>query len=350
VKARAPIILIAIVAAFIVPVFLMNVHASGCNSPGCHVSANSNVPPTDGRIWVQVDNNTGSYCVANPPCIVPLPQTFTFPNATSHSIQVLNSSFTGSSTGGLYVWKYWTIYYGTPQQTVWPSTNEMLRLQQIIFNYTGTASFTAVFDKQYKYTMSFSDAIGNPLSPAPSSVTLQPQSGSAITVTSYSQQFLSSNIYTISRAVWEGTNVTTIGTQTLDLSNGPATLAVPITAYPTTVHVVDNNNNPVSGASVTITFLNNTSNSFVSNSNGNVVLGDVAQGTYSAIVRYQNQQYGPYTLTSVNNPSNTVQVNSGTAPPNTTTTAVALLAIFGIAFFLILLAIKVRKPAGPPQI
>jgi Carboxypeptidase regulatory-like domain len=348
VKARVPITLIAILAVFIAPAFLTNVHASGCNS-GCQVSANSNVPPTDGRIWVQVDNNTGSYCSGNQ-CILPLPQTFTFPNASSHSIQVLNSSFTGASTGGQYAWKYWTIFYGTPQQTVWPTTNEMLRLQQVVFNYTGTASFTAVFDKQYKYTMSFSDSAGNPLSPAPSNVTLQPQSGSAITVTSYSQQFLSSNIYKVTGAFWEGTSVTTVGTQTLDLSNGPATLVVPLTVYPTTVHVVDSNNNPVSGASVTITFLNNTSRAFVSNSNGDVRLGGVAMGSYSATVRYQNQQYGPYTLTSVGNPINTVQVNSGTPPPNTTTTAIALLAIFGIAFFLILLAIKVRKPAAPPQI
>jgi hypothetical protein len=363
VKATAPLALVTLLASFVILAMVGSVQAASCPPANCQVTVSSNVPSSDGTIWVQIDNGTGSYCGSNV-CTVALPQnsppTFNFPYNTTHTITVLSSNltFTGSSTGGHYVWKEWANYYGTisPGTTVW-TTNPTVRVcpgnqcvpNGVIFNYTGTAGLTAIFDKQYKYTMSFSDAVGNPLSIAPSNVTLQPQSGSSITVTNYSQ-FLSSNIYTITSAYWEGTSVTTVGTKTLDLSNGPAILVVPLTVYPTTVHVVDSNSNPVSGASVTITFLNNTSSSLVSNSNGNVVLGDVAQGTYSATVRYQNQQYGPYTLTSVGNPTNTVQVNSGTAPPNTTTTAIALLAIFGIAFFLILLAIKVRKPAAPPQI
>lgn len=351
-KARAPIILLALVGSFLVVGIIGSVNAAGCTT-NCQAAFNSNVPSNDGIIWVQIYNGTGPGCATNP-CTVSIPQnsppTFNFPNGTMVSVTVLNSSFTGSSTQGHYVWKEWANYYGTINQFVW-TTSQTLKFGPILYNYTGTAGFTAVFDKQYKATLSFKDAAGNSLSPAPSSLTLQPKvSGNPVTITSYSGQYVSSNNYTIASAIWEGTTVgPTSSSEIVDLTNGPATATATLKAYPAMIQIVDNNNNPVQGANVTITFVNQTSTTYTSNSKGQVDLGDIPLGPFGASVHYQGQSYGPYSLTAVNTPTNTLQVNAGSTPTSTTT-AIVLLAIFGIAFFLILLAIKVRRPAEPPRI
>ena len=345
-KARAPVILLTLLASFIIPVLIGNVYASSCPPGNCQVAVSSNVPSSDGTIRVEVDNNTSN--------IVPLSQTFNFPYNTTHTITVLNStSFTGSSTGGHYVWKEWANYYGTTSQAVW-TTNPMLRISSgspngILYNYTGTAGFTAVFDKQFPYTLSFNDASGNPLSPAPTSAVLSGQTGGQITITQYSG-FLKSDLYTVTQATWEGSTLGTTSIAQIDLTSGSATKTVSLQAYPASVHVVDNSNNPVSGANVTVTFINSTSRSIITNSKGNVQLGDIPRGSYSLSVVYQNQQVTGLIEDATTNPTATVQLNVGSTAASTTTSAIVLLTIFGLAFFLILLAIKVRKPPPPPTI
>jgi hypothetical protein len=361
VKARAPVILLTLLASFLVPIMIGTVYAtSGCTT-GCQVTVSSNLPSSDGTIWIRIDNGTGTYCSSNQ-CTVSLPPasppTFTFANNTIHTITVLNGTFTGSSTGGHYVWKEWANYYGTTNPFVW-TTSQMLRIPiagsngGILYNYTGTAGFTAVFDKQYAASLSFVDAKGNPLSPGPASVTLQGQTSGTSVITSYSGQYISADLYTVTSAHWEGADIPpTTTTQTIDLTNGPATVTIALKAYPATIQVIDNNNHPVLGANVTITFVNGTitSRSYMSDSSGNVHLGDIPYpGSFGLTVRYQNQQYGPYSPDAATNSTYTVQVNAGSSTP-TTGTAIVLLVIFGIAFFLILLAIKVRKPPAPPKI
>lgn len=308
-------------------------------------------------IWVEIDNNTSNR--------VPLPQTFSFSYNTTHTITVLNNTFTGSSTAGHYVWKEWANYYGTssPGTVVW-TTNQMVRVcpgnqcvpNGVIYNYTGTASLTAVFDKQYSATLSFTDASGNPLHPNPSSLTLAPQGGgTSVTINSYSGQYVSAQNYTVSSALWEGATIgPASGSELVNLANGPATATISLQAYPATIQIVDVNNNPVSGANVTVSFVNGTniSRSFISDRSGNVHLGDVPfPGSFGVTVRYQNQAFGPYSSNVIGNPTVTLQISANSSPTtNTTTTAIVLLAIFGIAFFMILLAIKVRKPAAPPSI
>ncbi|HEX9196311.1 MAG TPA: carboxypeptidase-like regulatory domain-containing protein [Candidatus Bathyarchaeia archaeon] len=352
-KARAPVILLTLLASLIAPVLIGNVYAVICPPGNCQAAVSSNVPSSDGTIWVEVDNNTSNR--------VPLPQTFNFPYNTTHTVKVLNSTFTGSSTSGHYVWKDWANYYGTNvcpgNQCVW-TTNPMLRISSggppngILYNYTGTAGFTAVFDKQYATTLSFTDAKGDPLNPAPAYITLQGQATGTSTVSGYSGQYVTADLYTVTSARWEGADIPTTTTQTLDLTNGPATATISLKAYPATIHVVDNNNSPVSGANVTITFVNGTitTKTYVSDSSGKVNLGDIPYpGSFGLTVRYQNQEYGPYSPDAATNSTYTVQVNAGSST-TTTGTAIVLLVIFGIAFFLILLAIKVRKPAAPPKI
>jgi hypothetical protein len=306
---------------------------------------------------VRIDNGTGTYCSSNP-CTVSLPQssppTFTFANNTVHTITVLNTTFTGPSTQGHYAWKEWANYYTTVNPIIW-TTSPMLRIPTagstngILYNYTSTAGFTAVFDKQFPYTLSFNDASGNPLSPAPTSVVLSAQTGGPVTITQFSG-FLNSNVYTVSQATWEGSALGTTSPTQIDLTTGSATKTVSLQAYPASVHVVDNNNNPISGANVTVTFINSTSRSFLTNSKGNVQLGDVPRGSYLLSVVYQNQQVTGLVEDAMTNPTATVQLNVGATATSTTTSAIVLLTIFGLAFFLVLLAIKVRKSPPPPTI
>jgi hypothetical protein len=333
VNAKAPVILLALFASSLVPMLIGNVYASGC-ATACQVTVNSNVPSADGTVWIQIDNGTGNYCGSNP-CTVALsnssPPTFNFADNTIHTFTVLNTTvFTGPSSGGHYVWKEWDIYYGTASQTTWTS-NPMIAIGPILYNYTGTAGLTAVFSKQYPATLTFNDAIGNPLTLAPTSLTLLPQGSSTNIITSYTGQNLAANQYTVISAHWEGTDVTPLTTQVIDLQNGPITDTISLKAYPETINIVDSNS-PVQGANVTIAFVNATSRTYVSNSKGQVNLGDIPNGSFGATVDYQNQAYGPYSLTAVDNPTNTLKVNAST-PTTTTTTAIVLLAIFGIAFF-----------------
>jgi len=358
-RAKVPIIFVTLFAAFMIPAFVSNVHAATCPPGNCQVQVGSNVPSVDGNIWVEIDNNTSN--------VVPLPQTFNFGYNSTHTITVLNATFTGASTAGHYVWKEWANYYGTttPGTIVW-TTSPTIRIcpgnqcvpNGDIYNYTGTGGFTAVFDKQYKTSISFTDAIGGSLAPNPVSLTLQPQgNGSPITLTSYTNQYVSASNYTVSSAQWEGATIEpAVGSEMINLANGPATVTVSLQAYPETIQIVDMNNNPVSGANVTVSFVNGTgtSKNYITDHNGNVHLGDVplptGTGSFGVTVRYQNQEFGPYTPTVTGSSTVTLQIAASSSSPNTTTTAIVLLAIFGIALFMILLAIKVRKPAAPPQI
>src|SRR5437773_296053 len=237
VKVRAPIILFALLASFLAPL-IGNVYASGCVS-GCQLTASSTVPSGDGTIWIRIDNNisnstTGFYCSTHT-CIVPLPQssppTFTFGNNTIHTLAVLNSTFTGPSTGSHYIWKNWSNWYGTQYRTVW-TTNPTLVVGPIIYNYTGQAGFTAVFDRQNAVSLSFADAKGNPLSPAPTYVTLQGQATGTTTISGYAGQYVTADLYTVTSARWEGADIPTTTTQTIDLTNGPATATIAFKAYP----------------------------------------------------------------------------------------------------------------------
>ncbi len=341
VRARAPIaVLTLVVSALLAPVLIGNVHAMGCNPPGCQFTANTNVPASDGNIWVEVDNNTGSWCGASAICR--LPQTFTFLNNSIHTIRVLNGTFIAASSGARYVWKQWSIF-----GTAW-TTSTMMRTQPIYNNYTGAASFTAQFDKQFQLSLTFTDQSGQTINP-PANVTLASGS-STITNSSYSNWWVSSKVWSVTDATWEGIRGSVANGQTIDMTSGPVTKTISLLAYPASIQIVDNNNNPVSGASVTISFANSTSTTLTSDSKGTVNLGHIPGGIFTVRVFYQNQNQGPFSLTAVNKPTNTIQLNIGSSTASTTTSAIVLLTIFGIAFFLILLAIKVRRPPPPPTI
>jgi hypothetical protein len=109
----------------------------------------------------------------------------------------------------------------------------------------------------------------------------------------------------------------------------------------------------VSGANVTVTFAppNSTSVSHLTGSQGTVGLGDIPLGPYTARVTYQGQDVKwseDASATPGGVSTITLNISGTTSAP--VVSAVVLLTIFGVALFLILLAIKVRKPPPPPTI
>ncbi len=326
--------LLLITSAIFVPLSITSVHASGCQSGFCNLNAQTNVPSTDGSVWVQQDNNTALRFT--------LPHVFSFPNGTYHSIEVLNLTFLAPS-GARYVWRQWTVY-----SNQWTPT-ALMRTPLMIFNYTGPASFTAQFDKQFQYTLTFKDPVGQPLSPVPTSVVLS-SSMAMITTSIYSGQWLAAGSWTVTSATWEGYQGALLAPTVLDLTSASGTSVVAVSAYVASVKVVDKSNSPVSGASITVTFANATSRAFTTNSQGTVQLGHIPLGPYSAHVSYQGQDQGTWSEDASVNSVSTITLNTGGQASAPVVSAIVLLTIFGVAFFLILLAIKVRRPPPPPTI
>src|SRR5207249_12063741 len=161
-------------------------------------------------------------------------------------------------------------------------------------NIPVTANLTATFVKQFQYTPSSNNTSGNTLIPAPASVNLSAQTADMTTTITQYSGFLSNDHYTVTGVTWEGWTIgTTPSGQTLDLTSGPATKTVSLQAYPATIHVVDNNNNPISGANVTVTLVNQTSRSIITDSKGDAKIGVIPQGSYQLSVAYQSQTIGP---------------------------------------------------------
>ena len=331
----ASLLVIALSVMF-VPLFLVDVHASGCFT-SCLLKADTNVPGADGTVYVELDNNTG--------LVYPLPHTFSFSNNSQHTLTVLNQTLSASS-GARYLWNEWT-----HSSLQWTPTL-MMRTPIMLFNYTGSSDggpFIAKFDKQFQYTLTFKDAAGQPLTPAPTSVVLS-SSASTITTSAYSSQWLSATSWTVTSATWEGYQGALSAPVPLDLTSGPASVAVAVSAYSASVKVVDKLNNPIQGASVTITFANTTSRVFTTDSQGTVLLGDIPVGPYSAHIVYQGQDQGTWSEDASVASASTVTLNVGGTSSAPVISAIVLLTIFGVALFLILLAIKVRRPAPPPKI
>ena len=121
-------------------------------------------------------------------------------------------------------------------------------------------------------------------------------------------------------------------------------------AYPATVKLTDNSNQPVSGAMIAVTFANGTSTTLTSDSQGTVNLGRIPIGSYTIDITYQNRDWGSYSIDASAQPVDTVQLGIGGGTSAPVVSAVVLLTIFGLALFLIVLAVRVRKPPPPPMI
>jgi hypothetical protein len=317
----------------------------GC-SANCNLDAITNVPQSDGTIKVQVDGGPTVYSLG------PSGYTFPFPNGTIHTIQVLNTTFTGKSSNARYVWKQWSCSCNDETGTPIPPTVSLtLTTPKMYLNYTIArgAAFTAQFDEQFQLSLTFTDQKGNVVGP-PTSLQLV-NGNTVVNLTSYSGLWESAVVWSVRNVVWEGAYAIEVPGQTIDMTGGPVARPILLRAYSATIKVVDSSGNPVVGASVAVSFDNATTRTFLTDSQGLVQLGFVPLGPYTTVVTYKGTTYcNCVTDASQMNP-NVVQIPVGSAP--TTSVAVSsavLLAIFGLAAFLLILAIKVRKPSPPPTI
>ena len=320
----------------------------GCNTD-CYMDVLTNVPANDGTLKVQVDGGTVYPLTASFPY-----QEFSFLNSTTHSIQVLNQTFTGASSGARYVWESWTCSCGLPT-----TSSTTLNTPQMYSNYTDPRSgrlnpqgpVTALFEKEFPLTITFTDPRGNPVTP-PSSLQLL-SGNTALNLTTFSGIYENATVWKVQNVVWEGVPNIQVQGQTIDLSNSAASVSIKLQVFAASIKAVDGSNNPVQGVSVTVYFQNSTSKSFQTNSQGLVALGDVPLN-YTAVITYNGNTVCNCVIDTANPQNNpyVVEVSSSGGSSGTTpiVSAVVLLTIFGIAALLVLLAIKVRKAPPPPQI
>jgi hypothetical protein len=327
----------------------------GCKT-NCSLDALTNVPAAEGTVMVQ-DKLGNSYSLSPT-----APQTFSWANGTTQTLQVTDPTITGTS-GARYVFKQWSCAFSSLACSSVSGANSSttLTIPAIYYNYTdparnpplnGQGGFTAQFDKQYQLTLTFTDQNNHALSP-PSS--LQIASGTTvINLTSYSGIWEDALVWKVQNVVWEGVPGIQVQGQTINLTNGASSPAVvKLQAFSASVKAVDSSNNPVQGVTVTVYFTNSTSRAFQTNSQGLVQLGYVPLN-YTAVITYNGNTICNCVV-NTSNPQNNpyvvqVSVASGGSGTTPLVSAFVLLTIFGIAAFLVLLAIKVRKAPPPPRI
>jgi hypothetical protein len=333
-RAKVPLVVFTlIVSSLLAPLLTTNVQAAGCSST-CDFEVNTNVPASAGTITVRLDGGP-TYS---------LNHTFAFANNTQHTIEVLTTEITAS--GARYLFKEWRARTGQ-----W-GTSPLMITPLILANYTSSSpneAFWAVFDKEFQASFSFTDPSGQAISP-PSSITLQ--GPSPVTLSTYTDQWLSAALWTVTDATWQSMPNMVDGTQTVDLRTGPVSAQIRLRAYTATVKVVDRLNNPIPGVSLFVRLTNQTSTElpFTTDSQGQAQLGYIPLGSYTVRVVYQNQDLGSWVVEASQTPVNTITLNVGGTTSGPIISAVVLLTIFGVAMFLLLLAVKVRKPPLPPTI
>ncbi len=368
VRPVAPFAILAVtMVALLAPSFVAYVYAIGCTT-NCYLTANTNVPLSEGPITVKLNTTTPTYYT--------LPHTFAFANGTTWTIQVMNLTLKGPS-GTRYVWKQWA-QCGAQAPS---GTSPTLTTPRMLANYTTpcpslfNGPFTAQFDifPPAGCTTNCLLEAGTTIPSGEATVRIRVDNS---TLYSIPQTFAFPNgtIHTIevlstalvgtsgARYVWKQWTYGGSQYSVAPMLRTPSMIynyttgsRGPFTAqfdkfYLATIRVVDGSSNPVSGATVTVTFSNSTSKVFTTDAQGWVQLGLIPPGSYTAQITYQNQDMGRWTADPSQTPAYTITVNAGGSTSAPVVSAIVLLTIFGVAFFLILLAIKVRKPPPPPTI
>ncbi len=328
------LILMLVVSSLLSPLLITSVHAS-CSTT-CNLEADTNVPSSIAVVWVRADGGT----------LYQFNHTYAFPFNTTHTLEVMNTTLSVPSTGARFAFKQWLVggsfYASTPIITT-PATT---------VDYTSSSfsgPFEAQFEEQLQLSLSFVDPSGQPVNP-PTSVTLMGPSTVTLSVNQYSNQWLAAGVWTVQDATWEGSPGTVLGQPSIDLTQRSITAPISLKAYPATVKLTDNSNQPVSGAMIAVTFANGTSTTLTSDSQGTVNLGRIPIGSYTIDITYQNRDWGSYSIDASAQPVDTVQLGIGGGTSAPVVSAVVLLTIFGLALFLIVLAVRVRKPPPPPMI
>ncbi len=334
----AAIVIAFVISATLAPLFVTNVRASGPCTPTC-LEADANIPPAEATVMVRVDNST----------FYTLNQTLVFPFNTTHTIQLMNTTVNVPSLGVRFIFRQWNwIHNGFPIQ--WSTTVNMTT-PRMVANYTSSTNgpFMAQFDKQFSLTLSFTDASGQPVNP-PSSVILS-NGQTAIRLSTYVNQWLTAGIWTVADATWEGGSQAVVGSPIIDLTQAGSTKTIALKAYSATLHIVDSQNNPVVGATVTVMIdVNGTLKSFTTDSQGTIQLGRIPIGSYTAHVVYRGQDFPSYSIDASKYPNYTLQLSTGGQVSQPILSSIVLAAILGVAVFLVVLALRIRKPPLPPVI
>jgi len=140
---------------------------------------------------------------------------------------------------------------------------------------------TFVSGTQYLVAFLFTDSSGTvPISPESFTITLN---GVQQTLSAPKYWFDSETNLNVTSITWEGVEVQPVGTSGLRLT-GPATVNVRTEVYQASLKVTDLFGFPVSGAKVSLTFLNKTSTTVSTAGNGIALLGLLPAGTYRATV------------------------------------------------------------------
>jgi carboxypeptidase family protein len=337
-KTRAGLLITAfILIAMLSPLLFTNAHALTCPTP-CNLNVYTNVPSSDASVTV---------IARGYPTPQTLNHTYTYGNGTTNWVEVQNTNIIGAS-GARYIFRQWN--YNNYQ---W-DTNPNMTTPEMLADFT----FTAYYEKLLPLTLSFVDMSGQPVGP-PTSVTLTSNLGTTtLTYTSssvnqYTNHWMDAAVYTVSSMTWQGVQET-LGSQTIDLTGGPVNVPVQVQAYSAKMQIVDSSNNPVSGATVTVTLVNGTQTyTFTSDSQGYINLGLLPPGSYNAHIVYQNQDQGSTgSVDPAAYPTYTFKLSAvgggGVSAP--VVSSIVLLTVFGLALFLIILAVRVRKPPPPPMI
>ncbi len=334
-RVKVPLIVLTLViSSLFAPLLIYQTHAIGCATT-CNFEADVNIPAVDGTIRVKLDG------AASP--LYTLNHTFAFGNNTQHTIEVMDTTLSVPSTGARYLFREW-VYKGSNGDIHW-GPSPILITPNILDDYTSSKNgpFLAVFDKQFQASFAFTDPSGQGISP-PSSVTLQ--GPSTITLSTYTNQWLAARIWTVTDATWQSMPGSVYGSPVIDLTTGPQSAQIPLRAYTAAIKVVDNSNSPVAGVNLSVTLSNNTVVTPTTDSQGVVQLGHIPLGPYSV----QGPNIQQVVVDASTDPVFTITLNQGTGPTAPVVSALVLLTIFGLAVFLLVLAIKVRKPPPPPTI
>jgi len=125
----------------------------------------------------------------------------------------------------------------------------------------------------------------------------------------YTGQWLDAQVWNVVNATWQGDPNTESGKASFDLSAGPVTGTLKLKAYSATISVVDKSASPLANAIVTVTFANQTTQSFNTDNQGQVHLDHIPLGPYSVQVNYQGRNMGNWSADASTSPTLTTVLN-----------------------------------------
>ena len=179
----------------------------------------------------------------------------------------------------------------TAKQILWQGNNVVPDPNP---QFSPTLSGTWVITcRVYKITsITFNDHSGKELYALPAQVTITAPNNTDISLSSFSDLalYLQNGTYTFKTITWQSNNVVDSPPQTFDPTNGDPSINCRV--YSLQVTCVDNSDQPLANASLTILFPNSTVLSKYSNQDGIYYAPQIQNGSYSIAVDWQDVSVG----------------------------------------------------------